>query len=351
MVSRYRRVSGSTTTISPPMCAFDMALNALSSSLTPCTSKMWSASFRVAATDRSSFTRGARPGASGFPSTATWVALGTASLKSSAHFPANPSSVPSATPVMFPPGCPKLTPQNTTGTVLVIFLAVMAPEVEATTSTSTLSRISSAISSGKRSGRPSAHRSSMTMVCPSTYLRSRRPCRKASRKWWFAERDRPQRSLSSASFPASAPRRRAARQGGRRPRYRGMFVDPSLYDLIRPLQERLRDRQAEGLGGLEVDDQLELGGLLDGKICGLGALEDSIHVPGSPTIQIGDDWPVGHETTGFGHLAPLAHHGKPVFCCQRGEALLVSEEGWVRNDKQARRALLHDGGEGCLVLS
>jgi hypothetical protein len=37
-----------------------------------------------------------------------------------------------------------------------------------------------------------------------------------------------------------------------------------LDDLIRALQERLRDRQAESLRGLEVDDQLECGRLLDG---------------------------------------------------------------------------------------
>src|SRR5437016_393835 len=37
-----------------------------------------------------------------------------------------------------------------------------------------------------------------------------------------------------------------------------------LDDLVRPPQHRLRDRQAERLGGLEVDDQLELGRLLDG---------------------------------------------------------------------------------------
>jgi hypothetical protein len=37
-----------------------------------------------------------------------------------------------------------------------------------------------------------------------------------------------------------------------------------LDHLIRPLQERLGDRQAEGFRGLEVDHQLELGWLLDG---------------------------------------------------------------------------------------
>ena len=48
--------------------------------------------------------------------------------------------------------------------------------------------------------------------------------------------------------------------------------------LIRPRQQRRRDRQAEGLGGLEVDHQLELRGLLDGQIGGLGALEDLVDI-------------------------------------------------------------------------
>jgi hypothetical protein len=41
----------------------------------------------------------------------------------------------------------------------------------------------------------------------------------------------------------------------------------SLLDhLIRPAQQRWRDREPEGFGGLEVDDQLELGGLLNGEL-------------------------------------------------------------------------------------
>jgi hypothetical protein len=39
-----------------------------------------------------------------------------------------------------------------------------------------------------------------------------------------------------------------------------------------PAQQRRRDRQAERLRGLEVDDQLELGRLLDWEIAGLGTL-------------------------------------------------------------------------------
>ena len=41
----------------------------------------------------------------------------------------------------------------------------------------------------------------------------------------------------------------------------------ALFDhLIRPQQERGRDREAEGLSGLEIDDEFELGGLLDGEV-------------------------------------------------------------------------------------
>jgi hypothetical protein len=40
-------------------------------------------------------------------------------------------------------------------------------------------------------------------------------------------------------------------------------ITSDLFDhVIRPVQERLRDREAKGLGGLEVDDQFDLRRLL-----------------------------------------------------------------------------------------
>jgi hypothetical protein len=53
-----------------------------------------------------------------------------------------------------------------------------------------------------------------------------------------------------------------------------------LAHLIRPSQERLRDRQADGLGGLEVDEELELAGLLDREVARPGVLEDLVDVDG-----------------------------------------------------------------------
>src|SRR5713101_7599981 len=46
----------------------------------------------------------------------------------------------------------------------------------------------------------------------------------------------------------------------------------SLDDLIRPQQQRRRDREAEGLRGLEVDHQLELRRRLDREIARAGTL-------------------------------------------------------------------------------
>jgi len=45
-----------------------------------------------------------------------------------------------------------------------------------------------------------------------------------------------------------------------------------LDHLIRAEQQRGWDGKPESLGGLEVDDELELGGLLDGRSAGLAPL-------------------------------------------------------------------------------
>jgi hypothetical protein len=46
------------------------------------------------------------------------------------------------------------------------------------------------------------------------------------------------------------------------------FHQVLLDHLIRPRQQRRRDREAEGLGGLEIDDEFERRGLLDREVGG-----------------------------------------------------------------------------------
>src|SRR5689334_15012193 len=74
--------------------------------------------------------------------------------------------------------------------------------------------------------------------------------------------------------PASSSRRSRAR------------VNLSLDHLVGTGDKRRRHLKAEGLGGLEVDDQLKLGGLLDRQVRGTCALEYLIDEPGGAVIEI-----------------------------------------------------------------
>ena len=60
---------------------------------------------------------------------------------------------------------------------------------------------------------------------------------------------------------------RAPGEAERRYEESAALVEHGLFDyVVRPQQPRLRNRQPESLGSLEVDDQLELRGLLDGGL-------------------------------------------------------------------------------------
>src|SRR5215467_4526799 len=68
------------------------------------------------------------------------------------------------------------------------------------------------------------------------------------------------RAMIAASFPLGRP----LAEGGER----------LLDHFIRPREQRRGNRQTERLGGLEVDDELELLGPLDRHIPGLGSVQD-----------------------------------------------------------------------------
>src|SRR5262245_52582459 len=74
---------------------------------------------------------------------------------------------------------------------------------------------------------------------------------------------------------------------------------PLVNNPIGALQDRWRDRQSDRLRGPEIDDQLELGGLLDREVAGFGALEDFIHVSSEATLQVCNVWPIDHKTAGL----------------------------------------------------
>src|SRR2546425_8792175 len=86
------------------------------------------------------------------------------------------------------------------------------------------------------------------------------------------------------------------------------LVEHALFDdVVRPPQHRRRDRQAERLRRLEVDDQLELRWLLDGQIAGLRTLENLVHVGRGAPEQVSTVRSIGHQAPGIHSLPQWVH--------------------------------------------
>jgi hypothetical protein len=68
---------------------------------------------------------------------------------------------------------------------------------------------------------------------------------------------------------------------------------------VRSRQHIRRDRQADLLGSLEIDHQLEFRGLLYRQIGRLGAFENFVHVDSYAPVAVCEVRPLGHEPTGL----------------------------------------------------
>ena len=80
---------------------------------------------------------------------------------------------------------------------------------------------------------------------------------------------------------------------------------PALLDnLVGAHQHRVRHSEAERLGGLEVDDQLEGRRLLDRQIGGLGAFEDRSRVSADQAKGRSEACSIADQAAGSGEFTP-----------------------------------------------
>ena len=75
-------------------------------------------------------------------------------------------------------------------------------------------------------------------------------------------------------------------------------------DLVSATEERDREGETQRPGGLEIDDQLDFGGLLDGQIGRFLAFENAPGVESGQTLRVRNASSVAHQTAGGGELPP-----------------------------------------------
>src|SRR5437764_8993589 len=97
----------------------------------------------------------------------------------------------------------------------------------------------------------------------------------------------------------------------------------SFDNLVRAGEEGLRYGQAERLGGLQVDDQLEIGGLFDRQFSRVGTFEDLGNINRSLDVSANDAWRIADKAACDDKLAPTIHDGNGILRCERHHAVLI----------------------------
>src|SRR5262250_2237185 len=127
-----------------------------------------------------------------------------------------------------------------------------------------------------------------------------------------------------------------------------MLASPLLNHLIRPPEQRRRNRQAEGLGGLEVDDQFELGGLFNRKIGGLRSPEDLVDVDGGAADEVGVIGAIRHEASRLGIDAVPIYGGKMLLGREVDDLSPGAPEKRRAAENDGVHAGASDRGKDCL---
>ena len=115
-------------------------------------------------------------------------------------------------------------------------------------------------------------------------------------------------------------------------------------------EQLIRDDHANRLGGLPVDDKLELGRLQDRQISRLGALEDATCIDASLAKRVGNAGSVAHQPASFGIVTHRIGRGNRVARCQSGKLDAPAVEERVGRDEQGFCPVARDSGEGRLNL-
>src|SRR5271165_4424165 len=81
--------------------------------------------------------------------------------------------------------------------------------------------------------------------------------------------------------------------------------------LVGKREQLVRDRQAEHLGGREIDGKIKFGRLLNRYVGGLRTAQNFIDKLGRTPKQVREVWSVGHESSGLDESALIQDRRQP----------------------------------------
>src|SRR5262245_21249656 len=100
-------------------------------------------------------------------------------------------------------------------------------------------------------------------------------------------------------------------------------------------ENRIRDRDTENLGGLQVERQLDPGWLLDRQVGGLRSIDDLLHVIGRATVEIEARRAIAEERPGIGEFRKGGERRQPVRKRRRDNTLSQVEDRGVVDYQQS----------------
>src|SRR5437660_12659468 len=141
-----------------------------------------------------------------------------------------------------------------------------------------------------------------------------------------------QRSMASTSLSSmtefdpllSVVRWRSGRSRTSLNGYERSLAARLLNQVVSPRQHRWWNGEAEVFGRFQIDHQLELGGLLNGHVAGLGGLENPVDVGSGAPMQISQVRAIGHKPPSIAIFPRRTRCRQPVLCRQVHEALSVN---------------------------
>src|SRR6516225_2593550 len=106
-----------------------------------------------------------------------------------------------------------------------------------------------------------------------------------------------------------------------------------------------RDREAERVGGLAVDHEMEPRGLLDRQLGGPRALENLVHIGGGAVKEIGKVLAIAHQPAGENILAQCEHRRQTVTEREFGNSLHLPKENSILRNHDRWHALCRECSE------